>query len=60
MQGRFGPQPEPPVEQQRDTVSAGIVGRSTTVAVATTRMKLLSNNPKPGLSFCNPCDEFCG
>ena len=46
--------------QSKDTaiVSCGIVGRSISVAAATTKMKLLPNLPKPGEYFCNGCKKF--
>ena len=40
------------------SVSVGLVGRSMSIAAATTRMKLISNGPSPGRYFCNDCNEF--
>jgi hypothetical protein len=40
------------------TVSAGLVGRSITVAAATTKIRLLSNGPRPGEFFCNACSTY--
>ena len=41
-------------------VQCGIVGRTMTIASATTRIKLLANGPVPGEYFCNTCNKFYG
>ena len=41
-------------------VSVGLVGRSMTVAGATTKIKLLPNGPKPGRYYCNNCKNYFG
>ena len=39
-------------------VSVGVVGRSMSIAGATTKIKLIPNGPKPGDYFCNECRKF--
>ena len=39
-------------------VSVGVVGRSMSIAGATTKIKLVPNGPKPGDYFCNECSKF--
>lgn len=39
-------------------VGCGIVGRTIYIAAATTKFKLIPNDPKPGKYFCNTCNEF--
>ena len=39
-------------------VQVGVVGRSISVAAATTRIKLIPNGQKPGEFFCNGCGLF--
>lgn len=39
-------------------VQCGLIGRTITIAAATTKFKLIPNGPKPGKYFCNECDEF--
>lgn len=41
-------------------VQCGIIGRTISIAAATTRIKLLANGPVPGEYFCNTCNKFCG
>lgn len=41
-------------------VNVGIVGRTISIAAATTTFKLIANGPKPGDYFCNECREFFG
>lgn len=44
----------------KDTASVhcGIVGRTISLAAATTKFKLIPNGPRPGEYFCNACKEF--
>jgi hypothetical protein len=39
-------------------VGAGLVGYAINVAAATTKFKLIPNDPKPGKYFCNSCNKF--
>ncbi len=39
-------------------VEVGIVGRTIAIATATTKIKLIPNNPVPGDYFCNACQKF--
>ena len=39
-------------------VQCGIIGRTIIIAVATTKIKLIPNGPKPGKYFCNTCEKF--
>ena len=39
-------------------VSVGLVGRSITVAAATTKICLLSNGPTQGDLYCNACRHY--
>ena len=39
-------------------VCVGVVGRTMSIAGATTKIKLIPNGPKPGDYFCNECNEF--
>lgn len=39
-------------------VSAGLVGRSVTVAAATTRIHLRPNGPNPAPLYCNACGRY--
>ena len=39
-------------------VSSGIIGHTIAIAAATTKFKLIPNNPKPGSYFCNVCEDF--
>ena len=39
-------------------VGCGIIGRTIYIAAATTKFKLIPNDPKPGAYFCNTCNEF--
>jgi hypothetical protein len=39
-------------------VQCGLIGRTMSIACATTKFKLLPNGPKPGRYFCNSCREF--
>ncbi|MEO8143117.1 MAG: hypothetical protein ABI654_02790 [Betaproteobacteria bacterium] len=39
-------------------VQVGIVGRTVTIAAATSKMKLIPNGPKPSKYFCNACNKF--
>lgn len=52
--------PECPCCGSDDTavVKCGLVGRSMTMAIATTRLKLQPNGPAPGKYFCHACSEY--
>ncbi len=39
-------------------VQVGIIGRTIHIAAATTKVKLIPNDPKPGRYFCNECEDF--
>jgi hypothetical protein len=39
-------------------VQVGIIGRTITIAAATTKLKLIPNGPRPGDYFCNACKAF--
>jgi hypothetical protein len=39
-------------------VQIGITARTTYIAAATTKIKLLPNPPKPARYFCNKCERF--
>jgi hypothetical protein len=39
-------------------VQVGIIGRTITIAAATTKLKLIPNGPRPGGYFCNACKAF--
>lgn len=41
-------------------VSIGCVGRSLTIATATSKIRLLPNGPAPGPHYCNTCSGFFG
>lgn len=41
-------------------VGCGVIGRTITIAAASTTLKLIPNGPKPGMYFCNGCDESFG
>lgn len=38
-------------------VGCGIIGRTVHLALATTKFRLVANNP-PGKYFCNACNDF--
>jgi hypothetical protein len=40
------------------SVHCGIIGRTISLAGATTKFKLIANGPKPGEHFCNACEIF--
>ncbi len=40
------------------TVGCGIVGRTISIAGATTKFRLIPNGPPPGRYFCNACEKF--
>lgn len=40
------------------TVQVGLVGRSMTLAAATSRVRLIANGPKLGKYFCNSCERY--
>ena len=39
-------------------VQIGVTGRTTYIAAATTKVKLLQKAPQPGKYFCNKCERF--
>lgn len=39
-------------------VQVGVIGRTISIAVSTTKVKLVGNGPKPGRWFCNACKKF--
>jgi len=39
-------------------VQVGIIGRTISIAGATTKFKLIPNGPKPGDYFCHACNKF--
>ena len=39
-------------------VGCGLIGRTMSIAGATTKFKLIPHGPKPGEYFCNACNEF--
>ena len=39
-------------------VSCGVIGRSTHIAMATSKIKLLMSGPIPGKYYCNKCKKF--
>jgi len=39
-------------------VQCGIIARTTHIAAATTKFRLIPNPPKPGAYFCNSCREY--
>jgi hypothetical protein len=39
-------------------VQCGVIGRTINIAAATTKFKLIPNEPKPGNYFCNACKGF--
>lgn len=39
-------------------VQVGMIGRTSWLASATTKFKLIPNRPKPGRFFCHDCQEF--
>ena len=39
-------------------VQCGIIGRTIYIAHATTKFKLIANNPREGEHFCNSCERF--
>jgi len=44
--------------QNTAQVHIGLIGRTISIAGATTKFKLMPNGPKPGDYFCNACDKF--
>jgi hypothetical protein len=40
------------------SVQCGVIGRTISLAGATTKFKLIANGPKPGSYFCNVCEKF--
>jgi TPR repeat protein len=42
------------------SVQCGVIGRTTNIAAATTKFKLIANGPKTGKYFCNTCEKFFG
>lgn len=40
------------------SVQVGLIGRTMSLAGATTKFRLVANGPKPGKYFCNQCNEF--
>lgn len=40
--------------------ACGIVGRSITLAAATTKIRLVSTGPPPAKFYCNACAQFFG
>lgn len=40
------------------SVQCGVIGRTISLARATTKFKLIANGPKPGRFFCNACNTF--
>lgn len=46
--------------KSKDTadVQCGVIGRTISIAAATTKVKLVGNGPKPGAYFCNACKKF--
>lgn len=40
------------------TVTMGIIGRSISIAAATTKVKLVTNPPAHGHLYCNDCETF--
>jgi hypothetical protein len=40
------------------SVQCGVIGRTISIAAATTRFKLVANAPAPGKYFCNTCNSF--
>jgi hypothetical protein len=44
--------------QNTAEVNVGIIGRTISIAAATTKFKLIPNGPKPGHYFCNACKTF--
>jgi hypothetical protein len=43
---------------QTADVQIGITGRTTYIAAATTKVKLVPSPPKPASYFCNKCERF--
>ena len=39
-------------------VEVGIMGRTIYIAAATTRVKLIPNDPKQGAHFCHECKKY--
>jgi hypothetical protein len=39
-------------------VNVGIIGRTISLAAATTKFKLIANGPKPGKHWCNECSKY--
>ena len=39
-------------------VQAGIIGRTISIATATTKFRLVPIRPKPGTYFCNVCKTY--
>lgn len=39
-------------------VEVGVTGRTTYIAAATTKIKLIPRRPKPGNYFCNKCEKY--
>jgi hypothetical protein len=40
------------------SVQVGVIGRTITMAAATSKFKLVANGPKPGTYFCQACRGF--
>jgi hypothetical protein len=41
-------------------VQCGVIGRTISLAAATTKFRLIPNGPAPGKFFCNRCNDFFG
>ncbi len=39
-------------------VDIGVIGRTISIASATSKFKLILNAPKPGNYFCNDCNKY--
>lgn len=39
-------------------VQVGVIGRTISIAAATTKFKLIPNAPKLGNYFCNQCEKY--
>jgi len=39
-------------------VGRGVIGRTISIAAATTKFRLVPNSPAPGRYFCNACNKF--
>ena len=40
------------------SVGCGLIGKTITLAAATTKFKLIANGPAPGKCYCNTCNKF--